>query len=447
MITRQQYYLLYLVILSFPTICMSQNLVKNGGFEHFFNHPDAISQIHLADEWSPVSITADLFCVPEFYNIPAHTGNCYAGFGLWVSTPDFITTESFKQKLIKPLEAGKQYFIKFYAASANWSGGNCAKIEVFGTTNNPAPMNNPFNYIGQLSSSEFLGASMGIAGEDWRLVELCFTPTRDLPYLVMSVSNSSCDQYFYIDDIELYELETQKFFADEVSLCIDEPLILGTAISNTTFQWQDGSTDATYEVTEPGLHWWTVDTVCNLRLSDTILVKDGRIDLDDNFLGADSTLCQDETLLLNIASNDEQLQFEWNDGSIESTLNVSTKGTYQVLVQKEDCQVTDEIDINYITCADCALNAPNVFSPNNDGINDEFQVFSNCPILQYSLHIFDRWGALVFQTDAFEKTWDGRSQKQLKLANGIYVYTVKYQAEQYGETVSGTFYGEVMIMK
>lgn len=447
MTVKKQYYL-YLFFCFIPFLSMGQNLIQNGGFEDISQIPTAVSQLHLANHWESVSITADLFCTPDFFNILAHSGNCYAGLGLWVSNAPIYTTESFKQKLKTPLIAGRQYFIKFYVAGANWSLASCGQIEVHGTMSDPNTISGHSNYISHFVPTDLMATTPTIQIDNkWRLVELCFIPEQNSEYLIFSVSNSDCDHYFYMDDIELYELETEKFFEDEASLCKDETIVLGTEISNTTFQWQDGSTSPIYTVTEPGLYWWSVDTVCGLMLSDSILIKDGRIDLEDDFLGSDSSLCREEIMILEVPSDDEQLSFEWNNGQTKSSIEVTETGTYEVLVQKEACSITDTVEITYITCEDCVVNAPNIFSPNLDGFNDDFRAFSNCPILNYSIKIFDRWGAMVFSSDSIENTWDGQTPKKESLNAGLFVYIIEYEAEQYGEMVSGKVVGEVTIIK
>jgi gliding motility-associated-like protein len=59
------------------------------------------------------------------------------------------------------------------------------------------------------------------------------------------------------------------------------------------------------------------------------------------------------------------------------------------------------------------LFAPNVFSPNGDGANDQFTLFTDSDVEQIqSLRIFDRWGNLVFEREDFQPNdpalgWDG----------------------------------------
>ena len=62
---------------------------------------------------------------------------------------------------------------------------------------------------------------------------------------------------------------------------------------------------------------------------------------------------------------------------------------------------------------DFTIYIPNVFRPNGDGSDEKFTVFTNEEIIEIELlQIFDRWGNLVFQNEAFppsepEYGWDG----------------------------------------
>ncbi|MES2681770.1 MAG: PKD domain-containing protein [Bacteroidota bacterium] len=50
---------------------------------------------------------------------------------------------------------------------------------------------------------------------------------------------------------------------------------------------------------------------------------------------------------------------------------------------------------------------PNTFTPNGDGINDEFQA-KGVGIIKFNMQIFDRWGHLVFETKDIFSPWDGK---------------------------------------
>ncbi|MEL6987747.1 MAG: gliding motility-associated C-terminal domain-containing protein, partial [Bacteroidota bacterium] len=67
---------------------------------------------------------------------------------------------------------------------------------------------------------------------------------------------------------------------------------------------------------------------------------------------------------------------------------------------------------------------PNIFSPNGDNINDNFEVYLSDPnFAMMEMQIFDRWGNLLFKGEK----WDGRSNNKLA-SSGVYVYVVKLMA-------------------
>lgn len=65
---------------------------------------------------------------------------------------------------------------------------------------------------------------------------------------------------------------------------------------------------------------------------------------------------------------------------------------------------------------------PNSFTPNGDGINDEFLPLGNAIQLEsYDLQIFDRWGQLMFQSLNPATGWDGTISGN-PMPAGVYVY-------------------------
>ena len=71
---------------------------------------------------------------------------------------------------------------------------------------------------------------------------------------------------------------------------------------------------------------------------------------------------------------------------------------------------------------------PNVFSPNNDGENDELKIEGNDFASIYWV-IYDRWGNLVFETNDQSQVWDGTKNGNT-LESGVYVYYLKATCRQ-----------------
>jgi gliding motility-associated-like protein len=89
---------------------------------------------------------------------------------------------------------------------------------------------------------------------------------------------------------------------------------------------------------------------------------------------------------------------------------------------------SSQITVQIVVDFKADIFVPTVFSPNGDDANDYFTIFTN-PFQTNqinSLQIFDRWGALIFETKNIpanepEQGWDGRFNGQM-MNSGVYVY-------------------------
>lgn len=79
---------------------------------------------------------------------------------------------------------------------------------------------------------------------------------------------------------------------------------------------------------------------------------------------------------------------------------------------------------------------PLSFTPNNDGLNDFFQVFHSETVTEGSIKIFDRWGEIIFQSNDINFKWDGTMNGR-KIPDGVYFYQFNYlvKGKRY-ETIS-----------
>lgn len=89
------------------------------------------------------------------------------------------------------------------------------------------------------------------------------------------------------------------------------------------------------------------------------------------------------------------------------------------LTTPEGCNIKDSIFIKYkIKCGEVYV--PNIFSPNQDGNNDVFKVYSRC-MVSIELSVFDRWGNRVFFTNKVDEAWDGSFNGKV-MNSGTYIY-------------------------
>lgn len=75
-------------------------------------------------------------------------------------------------------------------------------------------------------------------------------------------------------------------------------------------------------------------------------------------------------------------------------------------------------------CTDVVI--PDVFTPNNDGINDKLVItcLENFP--ENTLTIYSRWGEIIYQAEGYSNNWDGKAEKNKSdVPDGVYVFIFK----------------------
>jgi gliding motility-associated-like protein len=161
-------------------------------------------------------------------------------------------------------------------------------------------------------------------------------------------------------------------------------------------------------------------------------------------LGPDTTLCNNDAFLLNAPDN--LTQWQWNNGSRQSTLRIDKPGLYTIQGADNRCTFSDSIRVEFYQCTPCLFYAPNVFSPNDDGWNDTWQIFLPCFFARYRLEVYDRWGNLVFAADDPEIRWDGRYQGR-EMPAGVYVWLLEWEGELLGKAKWYRERGEVTVVR
>lgn len=70
---------------------------------------------------------------------------------------------------------------------------------------------------------------------------------------------------------------------------------------------------------------------------------------------------------------------------------------------------------------------PNVFTPNNDGVNDLFGPIDGAGSIE-KVFILNRWGNIIQELD-YPFEWDGQSKAQNKMGEGVYFYKVSLKRD------------------
>lgn len=164
-------------------------------------------------------------------------------------------------------------------------------------------------------------------------------------------------------------------------------------------------------------------------------------------LSSDTTVDEGIKLLLSASGAQD---YTWMPGHGLSCINCpnpvfTADSTTTFLVTGQDvngCSATDSLVVTVIP--EPTFEMPNAFTPNGDGNNDVFgPAFKGEVFSQYHLRIYARWGALVFESNASDKGWNGR-QGDADLPSDVYVYMFDYQLINGN---SGQKKGEVSLLR
>ncbi|MBK8562300.1 MAG: gliding motility-associated C-terminal domain-containing protein [Saprospiraceae bacterium] len=152
-----------------------------------------------------------------------------------------------------------------------------------------------------------------------------------------------------------------------------------------------------------------------------------------------------------IAEDTSEVVWTWPDGSHKPSLEVNEAGVYKVQVD-DGCEVLErdiKVEWEAIYHEKDLLYVPNSFSPNGDGINDDFRVFlaPHVDLLSFEFRVFDRWGDEQFATFDPELGWDGIYRETDRQID-VHVWFVKAKVAVCGSRVVNVFKeGGVTIVK
>ena len=214
----------------------------------------------------------------------------------------------------------------------------------------------------------------------------------------------------------------------DTALCVgDDRLLSASDPEADSYIWSTGDTTSSITVTTEGLYWVKSTNACG-DFYDSVNLEFDQIP-DFTFPWTDSTACIGDAIVLKATSPD--VDYRWFNFSNDSTVAVTTPGTYWVEILNHCGSDIDSTTVWFESC--CTPGIPNAFTPNEDGINDEFGVINAyCVISEFELRIYNRSGQVVFQSNDVMDTWDGKiGGKDADM--GVYVYWVQYSISSYDQ--------------
>ena len=248
--------------------------------------------------------------------------------------------------------------------------------------------------------------------------------------ILMAETEAGC-LYQYTDMVSVIEVSMQLL--DSLAICIGESVLLPlTSTFGENIIWDPPATLNDPNILQPTatpeqttIYTVTVEEVFvsgdTCRQSESVLVEVFPLPLVDA-TAEQYLIPEGETVILSATSG--YVDYDWtppgnlDDPTVpEPEATVLEDITYEVTVTDEHgCVNTDTVNLIVQDIDECDLESlfiPGAFSPNNDGLNDEFKIQILGGYDKLDLRIHDRWGELVFETDDISVGWDGRHDGQL----------------------------------
>ncbi|GLR17422.1 T9SS type B sorting domain-containing protein [Portibacter lacus] len=164
--------------------------------------------------------------------------------------------------------------------------------------------------------------------------------------------------------------------------------------------------------------------------------------LEIESLVIEATLCGDDNGRIEIETNRSEYQVMLDEMLVNNSIinDLQAKEYLLSVVDEAGCRIDTTIQVS--ASPDCNIYIPNIFSPNDDGFNDVFEVYSPDRLEILESRVYDRWGSILYQQRNGLTAWDGRFNG-VYVEPGIYTYFIKVQ----GKAKLLEFVGEVSLTK
>lgn len=245
---------------------------------------------------------------------------------------------------------------------------------------------------------------------------------RDIQYSALNCNTNELPDYYDLKDIQVLKFDEEgcfdvaafdrdpedTFFIDVTSDAFQYGAITTLPPANVSGRYDFAWTNGTSGLTD------TINNVNVRKLTATKFEGVGRVGVRFCWTPDQCEILSQDTFNLTM--------FGYSlgcDGSKDSVTNITKI-------------VIDKPQSNYLV--------PNVFSPNDDGINDEYRLeqgaFDRC-LDNLTIRVYNRWGQKVFESDDAQFKWNGRDENGNELSEGTYF--VVLQGYYGGKEVTDNF--------
>jgi gliding motility-associated-like protein len=273
--------------------------------------------------------------------------------------------------------------------------------------------------------SVFLDAQVPAAKYVWntkQTTQQIYATTAGL-YWVRVTTPNGC----FISDslIATHKVVPAIYLGNDTALCAYESVYANATFAGANYIWNDGFKKPLRLVDTAGTYSVELElNGCYFR--DTLVVTDKRMPVVD--AGKDVIIPTTTAITLEGKDDPANAAYKWspnvylNNNRIPKPVSFPLNDVNYVLevTSADGCVLTDTMKI----WIEDLLHIPNAFSPNADGINDNWII----PILptytKAVVEVYSRYGQIVYRSIGYDKPWTGGTTTGQPLPVGTYYYYI-----------------------
>ncbi len=191
-----------------------------------------------------------------------------------------------------------------------------------------------------------------------------------------------------------------------------------------TVDWSTGEIGPSISGLLPGEYSYELVDANGCELTDTVLVDGPEPFILESEIKFESCFGnRDGEIEVSVLGGTAPYELLWSNGQNGLVMENASAGAYELLVR--DANNCEHL-FSFLVEADCdELLFYDVLTPNGDGQNETWWIEGVSFFPENTLEIYDRWGEMVYRTQAYANDWSGTRNDGSALPEGVYFYILE----------------------
>ncbi|MCR9289622.1 MAG: gliding motility-associated C-terminal domain-containing protein [Bacteroidetes bacterium] len=191
-----------------------------------------------------------------------------------------------------------------------------------------------------------------------------------------------------------------------------------------TYVWSNGINDDMLTSLVAGDYSYTVTDAVGCEVTNIVAVPEpDSLQIDFNISKATCDNSADGIINAIVSGGAAPYTYEWSTQEITNTIQNLNPGSYSVIITDNNGCVLD-FDNEAMLGEKCRPTVYTVISPNDDGMNDVWEIENIQDFPDNRVKIYNRWGNLIYEKEGYANDWKGTDNSGKALLAGAYYYVL-----------------------